>query len=293
MRYIGIVAEKAIKHYGHLGMKWYQHIFGDDPRWGRNGRAKGKYYGHQGAKFETPIGTYDTEDRSSWSNAKETMREAYYQDLDKKYPLSKLKNSNDKLSQPPTLDEVQKLSEKVNPNKNHMNCVKCAVSTILRFKGYDAVAYEQENGLGHPSTVSNKFFSEAKAIDLNGARRSSATFPITKYPSANYKNPFARRQIQTNYKAYADALNRGLKDGEYGIIASESTRGGNGHALNFIKLDGRLYAIDSQIARVEPIEDYFDSVGWYVNSHELVICSDRGLTGTGVGRFVDKKQFKK
>lgn len=25
-------------HYGRTGMKWYQHIFGDDPRWGRNGR---------------------------------------------------------------------------------------------------------------------------------------------------------------------------------------------------------------------------------------------------------------
>lgn len=27
-------------HYGRTGMKWYQHIFGDDPRWGRNGRNK-------------------------------------------------------------------------------------------------------------------------------------------------------------------------------------------------------------------------------------------------------------
>ena len=25
-------------HYGRLGMKWGKHIFGDDPRWGRNGR---------------------------------------------------------------------------------------------------------------------------------------------------------------------------------------------------------------------------------------------------------------
>lgn len=29
-----------LKHYGRLGMKWYQHIYGDDTRWGRNGRAK-------------------------------------------------------------------------------------------------------------------------------------------------------------------------------------------------------------------------------------------------------------
>lgn len=28
----------TLVHYGRLGMKWYQHIFGDDPRWGRSGR---------------------------------------------------------------------------------------------------------------------------------------------------------------------------------------------------------------------------------------------------------------
>lgn len=27
-----------LMHYGRLGMKWGQHIFGDDPRWGRSGR---------------------------------------------------------------------------------------------------------------------------------------------------------------------------------------------------------------------------------------------------------------
>lgn len=27
-----------LQHYGRLGMKWYQHIFGDDPRYGTNGR---------------------------------------------------------------------------------------------------------------------------------------------------------------------------------------------------------------------------------------------------------------
>lgn len=34
------MATDELVHYGRLGMKWYQHIYGDDPRWGRNGRAK-------------------------------------------------------------------------------------------------------------------------------------------------------------------------------------------------------------------------------------------------------------
>lgn len=39
MNYIGIpIGSSYLKHYGRLGMKWYQHIFGDDPRWGSNGR---------------------------------------------------------------------------------------------------------------------------------------------------------------------------------------------------------------------------------------------------------------
>lgn len=35
------VSEDILEHSGRMGMKWYQHIFGDDPRWGKHGRTTG------------------------------------------------------------------------------------------------------------------------------------------------------------------------------------------------------------------------------------------------------------
>lgn len=35
------VSEDILEHTGRMGMKWYQHIFGDDPRWGKHGRTTG------------------------------------------------------------------------------------------------------------------------------------------------------------------------------------------------------------------------------------------------------------
>ena len=40
----------VLVHYGRQGMKWYQHLFGDDPRWGKAGRAKGAKKAHDDAK---------------------------------------------------------------------------------------------------------------------------------------------------------------------------------------------------------------------------------------------------
>lgn len=40
--YSGIdTSNDVLEHHGRMGMKWYKHIFGDDPRWGNHGRTTG------------------------------------------------------------------------------------------------------------------------------------------------------------------------------------------------------------------------------------------------------------
>ena len=282
-------------------MKWGKHIFGDDPRWGRNGR--GKVVGHLGKRIKTEFGEYDTEKtQDNWGTADEIAREGYYRQRDRKFPLSKLKKSTDKLSNPPTLDEVKKLANKINPHrddpdaaeKGYMNnCIKCAMCTVLRFKGYDAEAYAQENGIGHPDTPNDPYFSTGHAFDLTKARSGRVTLSKSKMPTKYNPNKREASNQRMEYKRAADGVNNGLKDGDYGYIASEDPRTGSGHASAFVKINGRTYGVDGQIGLVQPIEEYFDDVGWMYSSHRFVICTDAQPREIGVGRFVDEKKFKK
>lgn len=63
-------------HYGRLGMKWYQHIFGDDPRWGRFGRAKRKK------------GELKTTEEEEKKEAKPLTKSDYKKKANKVYSLS-------------------------------------------------------------------------------------------------------------------------------------------------------------------------------------------------------------
>lgn len=308
-----------LKHYGRLGMKWYQHIYGDDPRWGRNGRAKSADKAkessgsdHPGFRVKTAYGMYSSdmigEDRADeyWDSDKERARLAYWDELDKKYPTSKLKKSNDNPSVPPTLEDLKTAAKKVNPHAEEYeargdgssnNCVKCSVDLVLRLKGYDAEAYAMENGLGHPNRKGSAWDSYAEVFELNdsngrgaGHLEGAVNFPLTKNP---YKVPKKiRRQYEDYAKELAEIFSYRLGDGCYGALSCKRNGVGD-HASNWAVVDGRMYAVDSQIDVVVPIEDYFQRYGWYFDGYDFLDLTNVSVKETGVGRYVDKKKFKK
>ncbi len=258
------VDSNSLEHYGRKGMKWYQHIFGDNEkkptyRIKRNGSSYDET-GHRklttnkfiesSKNFAIELG-YEIANKSSLEMLIYNMASALL-----KPALRKHINFKKKEGQVEDIKAFKKMKVKEDVNQSlkkanishrklhlgsDVNCASCSIAMDMRQKGYDVRARRQNHGLTT---------SEIASMYKNG------TFKQIPAPDGY---PKKNRSPQKSFNNVCDTL-ANVNGGNSSGILTMTWPGflGGGHAIYYTCKDKKVEFYDGQVGKYgSKIDSYF------------------------------------
>lgn len=258
--------QDCLIHYGRIGMKWYQHIYGDY-------QDHAKYSGKVGASKNN----YKNRMNSRWGQGKDIERFGKVtKNLLNKHPtekLSDLKKLDKGTSVETARAEVNKPDSGETSAGRHYNCPNCAAAFELIERGYDVKARPKKDG----SNVGNieSFFEGGTLKTCDGAEDSFKKYGYNEAWESYNKTQNAKylpKKLQNDWKADAklkmreatrnaqeEVKNKTLTDlkeqgdGSRGIVvvgwkgdADPNERSTAFHAFNYKVQNGEVKFYDTQ-----------------------------------------------
>ena len=170
-----------------------------------------------------------------------------------------------------------------------MNCAITSAATVLRLKGYDAVANNNvriNNKMTGPGFLSKRNelnkYSEAlfgksavKKIEIEEPKKDDL---VADYSSKN------RSKITNQLKQ--------MKNNEVAMCTIFFTNYGSGHAINVKKINNKLYFLDGQNGKVEPVSDRLAGAD-YCFDNVNIINLDKIKVTSNAARYVSHSLFRK